>query len=401
MQGGELCWCSSVEPGGQTKLRPEDCLGVLPVCLLGLDTSPLSGQTMQSTVFCTCGQHPLCLGGGPCHWHPRALTKPCTCSLKSANILLDKDYRAKVADVGLSKTLTQYHNDSLSTYMATSDIGTFSWSAPEVLLGLPCTPKADVYSFGVVRPSCPMLLASAALPKEERHLSGQLLGVALEAVALHLLRRFCCMRHRLLGLPCTSEADVNTFGMVQPRGSNFLKALFRNLALQACPSPKAAPDTHSPARPYPQDHVPDVSTTCLQSTMVRRDLQAETSPRLTTGPPTRMGTLACDLYEATSRHIHQARHPTQCRSCAGAVGAGDLRDPGGQGHAPHPGAGRRAPGAVLPHPAVHAARRRAPARLGRAGHPAGGHAAAHAPPPAGPPAQALVQPSLGHWPGPG
>ena len=49
------------------------------------------------------------------------------CSLKSANILLDNQYHAKIADVGLSKTLTQYHDDSLSTYMATSDIGTFSW----------------------------------------------------------------------------------------------------------------------------------------------------------------------------------------------------------------------------------------------------------------------------------
>ena len=167
-------WCkgksSACAPVWNQEARqcPEDCSGALPVCLLGHDTSPMSGQTMQSTVSCKCGQHPLCLGVGPCHWHPRALTRPCTCSLKSANILLDKDYRAKVADVGLSKTLTQYHNDSLSTYMATSDIGTFSWSAPEVLLGLPCTPKADVYSFGVVRPSCPMLLASAAVSRRGR-----------------------------------------------------------------------------------------------------------------------------------------------------------------------------------------------------------------------------------------
>lgn len=56
------------------------------------------------------------------------------CSLKSANVLLDKKYRAKLADVGLSKTLTHsYGCDSLATYMATGELGTFAWAAPEVI----------------------------------------------------------------------------------------------------------------------------------------------------------------------------------------------------------------------------------------------------------------------------
>lgn len=53
--------------------------------------------------------------------------------LKSANILLDKENRAKLADVGLAKTLTHYNgSDQLSTFMATGDLGTFAWAAPEV-----------------------------------------------------------------------------------------------------------------------------------------------------------------------------------------------------------------------------------------------------------------------------
>ena len=53
--------------------------------------------------------------------------------LKSANILLDKHNRAKLADVGLAKTLTEYHGeDQLSTILATGDLGTFAWAAPEV-----------------------------------------------------------------------------------------------------------------------------------------------------------------------------------------------------------------------------------------------------------------------------
>ena len=56
----------------------------------------------------------------------------CSCSLKSANILLDRQHRAKLADVGLAKTLSNMHAGTLATMMATAELGTFSWAAPEV-----------------------------------------------------------------------------------------------------------------------------------------------------------------------------------------------------------------------------------------------------------------------------
>ena len=48
--------------------------------------------------------------------------------LKSPNILLMRDYTAKLADVGLSRYLTR---DCLT---ATATIGTFIYAAPEVRL---------------------------------------------------------------------------------------------------------------------------------------------------------------------------------------------------------------------------------------------------------------------------
>lgn len=52
--------------------------------------------------------------------------------LKSGNILLDRYNTAKLADVGLAKILTKTHNDNLATFLATTDLGTFAWAAPEV-----------------------------------------------------------------------------------------------------------------------------------------------------------------------------------------------------------------------------------------------------------------------------
>ena len=63
--------------------------------------------------------------------------------LKSQNILITKDYQAKIADFGISRTVTQ---DMTMTRRA----GTTRWTAPEVLDGKKYTEKADVYSYSIV-----------------------------------------------------------------------------------------------------------------------------------------------------------------------------------------------------------------------------------------------------------
>ena len=61
--------------------------------------------------------------------------------LKTANLLVDADYRVKVADFGLSRPITR---TATLTYC-----GTLDYCAPEILLKSTYSQKVDVYSFGI------------------------------------------------------------------------------------------------------------------------------------------------------------------------------------------------------------------------------------------------------------
>ncbi|KAK4857703.1 hypothetical protein QYF36_004704 [Acer negundo] len=65
--------------------------------------------------------------------------------IKSPNILIDKNFRAKVADFGLTK-LTEFGSTSLLTRL----VGTFGYMPPEYAQYGDVSPKVDVYAFGVV-----------------------------------------------------------------------------------------------------------------------------------------------------------------------------------------------------------------------------------------------------------
>lgn len=66
--------------------------------------------------------------------------------LKSSNILLADDFRAKVSDFGLVKLAPDGEKKSVVTRLA----GTFGYLAPEYAVTGKITTKADVFSFGVV-----------------------------------------------------------------------------------------------------------------------------------------------------------------------------------------------------------------------------------------------------------
>ncbi|KAL6546846.1 hypothetical protein OROMI_022567 [Orobanche minor] len=65
--------------------------------------------------------------------------------VKSANILLDQRYKAKLADFGISRSVGANH-----THLTTASVGTDGYVDPEFSNTGKYTEKSDVYSFGVV-----------------------------------------------------------------------------------------------------------------------------------------------------------------------------------------------------------------------------------------------------------
>ncbi|KAJ9562194.1 hypothetical protein OSB04_007354 [Centaurea solstitialis] len=133
--------------------------------------------------------------------------------VKTNNILLDKSFRVKVADFGLSRL---FPNDA--THVSTAPQGTPGYVDPEYYQCYQLTDKSDVYSFGVVlfelisslqavdtnRHRLDINLATMAMTKIQNHLLDELVDKSIGFESDVLVRRMATLVAEL-GFRCVQQ----------------------------------------------------------------------------------------------------------------------------------------------------------------------------------------------------
>lgn len=120
----------------------------------------MSNGSLDDVLFCRAKNHPIPwqlrfkiaaeIGTGLLFLHQTKPEPLVHRDLKPANILLDRNYVAKISDVGLARLVPPSVADNVTQYHMTSAAGTFCYIDPEYqqtgMLGV----KSDIYSLGII-----------------------------------------------------------------------------------------------------------------------------------------------------------------------------------------------------------------------------------------------------------
>ncbi|KAL9412066.1 hypothetical protein AB3S75_045642 [Citrus x aurantiifolia] len=146
-----------------------------------------------------------------CYLHSAASIPIYHRDIKSANILLDDKYRAKVSDFGASRSVMIDQ-----THLTTRVQGTFGYLDPEYFRSSQFTEKSDVYSFGVVLVE--LLTGQKPIRSTDSEEDKSLVGYFLEAMKEN--RLFEVLDARVLKE--AKEEEIITVAMLAKRCLNMI-----------------------------------------------------------------------------------------------------------------------------------------------------------------------------------
>ncbi|KAM7461500.1 hypothetical protein LguiA_029621 [Lonicera macranthoides] len=163
--------------------------------------------------------------------------------IRSSNVLLFEDFKAKIADFNLSNQSP----DMAARLHSTRVLGTFGYHAPEYAMTGQLTQKSDVYSFGVVL----LELLTGRKPVDHTMPRGQQSLVTWATPRLSEDKVKQCVDPKLKGCPPKAVAKLAAVAALcvqyeaefRPNMSIVVKAL--QPLLRSTPPPPATPEIHN------------------------------------------------------------------------------------------------------------------------------------------------------------